>query len=84
MTINVAVVSSEALVLGCDSIYGNLPIKDSLDLTAYLVELQSGQAKFAKGIATVGGRTRIGLIRKQEGFHMLNEPELHYTRVGTV
>jgi hypothetical protein len=67
MTINVAVVSSEAI-----------------DLTAYLVGLQSGKAKFAKGIATVGGRTRIGLIRKQEGVHMLNEPELHYTRVGAV
>jgi hypothetical protein len=69
---------------GCKIAYGNLPVQDSIDLTAYLVGLQSGKAKFAKGIATVGGRTRIGLIRKQEGFHMLNEPELHYTRVGTV
>ena len=34
--------------------------------------------------AVTGGLMRIGLIRKQEGFHMLNEPELHYTRVGTV
>ena len=69
---------------GCEIAYGNLPIQDSIDLTAYLVGLQSGQAKFGKGIATVGGRTRIGLIRKQEGFRMLNEPELHHTRVGAV
>jgi hypothetical protein len=67
---------------GCKIAYENLPVQDSISLTAYLVELQSGKAKFGTGIATVGGRTRIGLIRKQEGFQMLNEPELHYTRVG--
>ena len=67
-----------------DIAYGNLPVQDLIDLTAYLVGLQSGRAKFGKGIATVGGRTRIGLIRKQEGVEMLNESELRYTRVGAV
>jgi hypothetical protein len=67
----------------CNIAYGNLPVQDSIDLTAYLVELQSGKARFASGVATVGGRTHIGLITKQEGFRMLDEPELHYTRVGS-
>jgi hypothetical protein len=67
----------------CDIAFANLPIQDSIDLAAYLVELQSGKARFSKGVATVGGRTHIGLIRKQEGFQMLNEPELRYTRVGS-
>jgi hypothetical protein len=67
----------------CNIAYGNLPIQDSIDLAAYLLELQSSKAKFASGVATVGGRTHIGLITKQEGFRMLDEPELHYARVGS-
>jgi hypothetical protein len=66
----------------CNIAYGNLPIQDAIDLAAYLVGLQSGKAKFASGVATVGGRTHIGLITKQEPFRMLDEPELHYMRVG--
>ena len=68
---------------GCEIAYGNLTTQDSIDLTACLVKLQSGKAKFAKGIATVGGRTCIGLIRKQEGFQMLNKPDLQCTRGDT-
>ena len=62
--------------------YGHLPIQDAIDFAAYLVELQSGRAKFASGVATVGGRTHIGIVTKQGGFRMLDEPELHYSRVG--
>lgn len=67
----------------CEIACENLPVQDSIDLAAYVVELQSGKAKFCRGVATVGGRTHIGLLRKQEGFQMLDEPELHYTRVGS-
>ncbi len=63
--------------------YENLPIQDSIDLAAYVVELQSGQERFSKGIARVGGRTHIGLIRRHEGFQMLDDPQIHYTRVRT-
>jgi hypothetical protein len=61
----------------------NLPVQDSIDLAAYVVELQSGKEKFSKGIGAVGGRTHIGLLRKHEGFQMLDEPDFHYTRVRT-
>jgi hypothetical protein len=64
--------------------YGKLPLQDAIDFSAYLVNLQSGKSKFASGVATVGGRTHIGLITKREGFRMLDEPELHHTNVGFV
>jgi hypothetical protein len=51
-------------------------------LLSYLVGLQSGKSKFATGVATVGGRTHIGVITKREGFRMLDEPELRHTNIG--
>jgi hypothetical protein len=61
----------------------NLPLQDAVDLAAFLVNLQSGRAKFGSGVATVGGRTHIGVITKQK-FVMLDEPELRHTNVGFV
>lgn len=64
--------------------YGNLPVQDAVDFAAYLVSLQSGKAKFASGVATVGGRTHIGVITKSLGFRMLDEPELRHRNIGFV
>jgi hypothetical protein len=66
----------------CNVSYGNLPIQDAVDFASYLVALQSGKSKFASGVATVGGRTHIGVITKAQGFRMLDEPELRHTNVG--
>jgi hypothetical protein len=61
---------------------GNLPVQDAVNLTAYLVGLQSGKARFAYGVPTVGGRTHVGVITKANAFKMLDEPELKHTNVG--
>lgn len=62
--------------------YSNLPLQDAVDLVAFFVNLQSGKSKFAHGLATVGGRTHIGIITKQSGFQMLDEPALKHTNLG--
>jgi hypothetical protein len=64
--------------------YANLPLQDAVDLAAFFVNLQSGKSKFSAGVATVGGRTHIGIITKKKGFVMLDEPELKHTNVGFV
>lgn len=61
--------------------FANLPLQDAVDLVAYLVNLQSGKAKFVRGVPTVGGRTHIGIIDRN-GFSMLNEPDLVHRNVG--
>lgn len=62
--------------------YGDLPLQDAINLTAYLVGLQSGKARFAYGVPTVGGRTHVGVITKVDGFKMLEEPQLRLTNTG--
>lgn len=62
--------------------YGNLPLQDVVDFVAYLVLLQSGRAKFGYGVATVGGRTHIGVVTKADGFKMLDEPSLRHRHTG--
>jgi hypothetical protein len=62
--------------------YSNLSLQDAVDLAAFLVNIQSGKSKFAHGLATVGGRTHIGIITRQQGFRMLDEPVLKHTNVG--
>lgn len=61
----------------------NLPLQDAIDLTAFLVNVQSAGAKFGSGVATVGGRTHIGVITRF-GFAMLNEPGLRHTHTGFI
>jgi hypothetical protein len=60
---------------------GTYPLA-SVDFASYLVSLQSGKSKLASGVATVGGRTHIGVITRREGFRMFDEPELRHTNVG--
>ena len=43
--------------------------------------LQSGPQRFATGIATVGGRTHVGVVM-QNRFELLNEPELDHSHTG--
>ena len=62
--------------------YANLPTQEAVNFVAFLVNLQSGRSRFARGVATVGGRTHIGLITKDQGFRVLNEPELIHRSTG--
>lgn len=62
--------------------YANMPMQHAVDFVSLLVNTQSGIQKFASGIATVGGRTHIGVIRRDEQFRMLNEPELVHAHTG--
>lgn len=62
--------------------FANLPIQEAINFVAFLVSIQSGRCRFAHGVATVGGRTHIGLITKDKGFKLLNEPELVHRFTG--
>ncbi|AIO82963.1 Uncharacterised protein [Burkholderia pseudomallei] len=62
--------------------FANSPMQDAIDLVSYLVNLQSGRAKFVRGVATVGGRTHIGVITRNNRLKMLNEPDFIHRNVG--
>lgn len=62
--------------------YSSLPTQDAVRFVSYLVNLQSGRSKFAYGVATVGGRTHIGVVTKANGFSPLEEPELRHLDKG--
>jgi len=61
--------------------YSNLPLQEAVNFVSFLVNLQAGKGRFARGVATVGGRTHIGVVTK-EGFKPLNEPELAHRYTG--
>ncbi len=62
--------------------FQNLPLQDAVDCVSYLVNLQSGRAKFVRGVATVGGRTHIGVLTRTRDFRMLSEPEIIHRNTG--
>lgn len=62
--------------------YSSLPRQEAINFVAFLVNLQSGKSRFARGVATVGGRTHIAVITKEKGFALLNEPELTHKHTG--
>ncbi|HXW27050.1 MAG TPA: hypothetical protein VEK73_20065 [Xanthobacteraceae bacterium] len=62
--------------------YANLPLQEAVNFVAFLVLLQDGKSRFARGVPTVGGRTHIGVITKDKGFRMLNEPDVTHTYTG--
>ena len=62
--------------------YSVLPLQEAVNLVSYLILLQAGKSRFARGVATVGGRTHIGVITKDKGYRQLNEPELAHHYVG--
>ncbi len=61
--------------------YGTLPEQDAVDLVGWLVMIESGRQKFVSGIATVGGRTRVGVLTRS-GFTEQQQPEIQHRFVG--
>jgi len=66
--------------IDCD--YANLPIQEAVNFASFLVLMQAGRSRFARGIPTVGGRTHVGVITKDKGFQPLNEPNLAHQYTG--
>ncbi len=62
--------------------FANLPTQYAVELVELLVNLQSGMQRFQMGVATVGGRSHVGVIRRGEKFRMLNEPDLVHSHTG--
>lgn len=60
----------------------NLPLQEAVKFASFLVLIQDGRSRFARGVPTVGGRTHIGVITKDKGFQALNEPELTHLYTG--
>jgi|26BtaG_2_1085354.scaffolds.fasta_scaffold11657_1 hypothetical protein len=76
-------VFNEALRVSKTNIdFANLPTQYAIDFVEMLVNTQSGMQRFEPGIATVGGRTHIGVLRRGEEFTMLNEPQLIHKHTG--
>ena len=65
-----------------DTDFSNLPLQEAVNLVSYLVLMQAGKARFERGVATVGGRTHIGVVTKDEGFRILNKPEISHRYTG--
>jgi hypothetical protein len=63
--------------------YGNLPLQEAVNFASFLVNLQAAKGRFARGVATVGGYTHIGVVMK-DGFKPLNEPQLAHRYTGFV
>lgn len=62
--------------------YGSLPTQDAIRFVSFLVNLQSGKSRYAYGVATVGGRTHIGVVTKANGFTEIEPPMLKHTDKG--
>lgn len=62
--------------------FANLSTQYAVELVELLVNTQSGMQRFARGIPTVGGRTHIGVLKRGEGFQLLNEPKLQHKHTG--
>jgi len=62
--------------------WANLPVQSAVDLVSTLVNAESGIQKFSMGIPMVGGRTRIGLMRRGVPFTSINEPDIIHSHVG--
>ena len=62
--------------------FQDLSTQYAIEFVELLVNTQSGMQRFGSGIPTVGGRTHIGVLRRGEGFKMLNEPELTHSHTG--
>lgn len=62
--------------------YSSLPLQEAVNFVSYLIFMQAGKSRFVRGVATVGGRTHIGVITKDKGFRQLNEPDLTHRFTG--
>lgn len=72
--------SWEASTLDID--YANLPLQYAVDFVSFLVMTQAGPQRFSRGIATVGGRTHVGVIEKGRPFRMLDEQTIELRHTG--
>ena len=68
--------------LQLDVDFANMPLQSAIDFAGFMVTTQAGKSRFVRGVATVGGRTHIGIIRKNKGFELLNEPTLVHRHTG--
>lgn len=62
--------------------YADLPLQEAINMVAYLVLVQSAKERFVPDIPVVGGRTHIGVITKERGIQLINEPELTHEHIG--
>ena len=62
--------------------YSNLPLQEAVTFASAMVMVQASHSRFASGIATVGGRTHIGIITKARGFWAVNEPKITHRFTG--
>ena len=62
--------------------YSSLPLQYAIDFVGFLVTAQSGLQRFTSSIATVGGRTHIGIIRKGYNFLMVDELVPSHRMIG--
>ncbi|HVH74909.1 MAG TPA: hypothetical protein VM755_08325 [Stellaceae bacterium] len=62
--------------------YSNLPLQDAINFVSFLVMIQAGKSRFSIGVPTVGGRTHIGVVTRDKGFQLLNEPPLQHRYTG--
>ncbi len=62
--------------------YANLSMQNAVDFVSSMVNSQSDLQKFSSTIATVGGRTHIGVVVKGEPLNMINEQELMHKHTG--
>ena len=60
----------------------NLPLQEAVNFASAMVMVQASHSRFATGVATVGGRTHIGIVTKAKGFWALNEPEITHRFTG--
>jgi hypothetical protein len=56
--------------------FANLPLQEAINFVGFLVMLQAGKSRFARGVPTVGGYVHVGMVTKNEGFKPLEEPKL--------
>ncbi len=56
--------------------FANLPLQEAINFVGFLVMLQAGKSRFARGVATVGGYVHVGVVTKKDGFKPLEEPKL--------
>jgi hypothetical protein len=42
------------------------PLRDVVNFGSYLIVLRTGKSRLARGVATVGGRTHIGVTTKEQ------------------
>ena len=62
--------------------FGYLPLQEAVHVASFLVNLQAGKARFARGVPTVGGHLHLGVVTREHGFKLLNEPELVHKYTG--